>query len=432
MKRTIFFVGICIFLCTSLLSFATAQKEEAAGAAPVKLVLWDAQTLTKLGDKVDSAVQEFMKENPNVAIEVAHFEVDAYKTKLKIAMGGGTPPDIFQNWAGGVLKEYVDSGMVYPIDEIKSSLLKTYIPSAFDPATFEGKTYASPFAGLTGVFFWYRKDVFNKYGLTTPKTQKEFVNLCDRLKNGGLAPISLANKPKWPGSFYYMYLADRIGGSDLFLDALYRKRNRTFEDPAYIRAGEVIQQLVRSDYFIKGFNGLDYGAGQSRIPIYTGKAGMILMGTWMIGSTNKDAPGVLDQLAFFPFPGVEGGKGDPTNLIGSPGQNYFSIASTCEDKPKALGFLRDYVMDPSWIQFLASEVGYVPPVKDSMKYISDPLLQKVAQSFERAGHVQLYYDQFLSPALGEKHKDLVQALFGLEMTPQQVAGEHEKAVLAER
>jgi raffinose/stachyose/melibiose transport system substrate-binding protein len=159
---------------------------------------------------------------------------------------------------------------------------------------------------------------------------------------------------------------------------------------------------------------------------------MILMGTWMIGSTKKEAPEIAGQLAFFPFPGVEGGKGDPTNLIGSPGQNYFSIASTCEDKPKALGFLRDYVMDPSWIQFLASEVGYVPPVKDSMKYISDPLLQKVAQSFERAGHVQLYYDQFLSPALGEKHKDLVQALFGLEMTPQQVAGEHEKAVLAER
>jgi len=429
MKRTIFFVAVCIFLCTSLPSFTTAQQEEKA--EEVKLVFWDAQTLTKLGDKVESAVQEFMKENPNVTIEVAHFEVDAYKTKLKVAMGGGTPPDIFQNWAGGVLKEYVDSGMVHPLDEIKSSLLKTYIPSAFDPATFDGKTYASPFAGLTGVFFWYRKDVFGKYGLTPPKTQKEFVNVCDRFKNSGLAPISLANKPKWPGSFYYMYLADRFGGSDLFLDALYRKRNRTFEDSAYIRAGEIIQQLVRSDYFIKGFNGLDYGAGQSKIPIYTGKAGMILMGTWFIGSMNKDAPEVLDQLAFFPFPEVEGGKGDPTNLIGSPGQNYFSIASTCKDKPKALEFLRDYVMDPSWIQFLASEVGYVPPVKDSIKYISDPLLQKVAQSFEQAGHVQLYYDQFLSPALGEKHKDLVQALFGLEMTPQQVAREHEKAVLAE-
>jgi len=158
---------------------------------------------------------------------------------------------------------------------------------------------------------------------------------------------------------------------------------------------------------------------------------MILMGTWFIGGAKKDAPEIADQVDFFPFPEVEGGKGDPTNLIGSPGQNYFSIASTCKDKPKALAFLRDYVMDQSWIQFLASEVGYVPPVKDSTRYITDALLQKIAQNFEQAGHVQLYYDQFLSPALGEKHKDLVQALFGLEMTPQQVAREHEKAVLAE-
>jgi hypothetical protein len=33
--------------------------------------------------------------------------------------------------------------------------------------------------------------------------------------------------------------------------------------------------------------------------------------------------------------------------------------------------------------------------------------------------------------MGEKHKDLVQALFGLEMTPQQVADAHEKAIQEE-
>ena len=428
-QKSLCLIGVFLLLVSGVI-LAGAQKEEPAkGPVPVKLVLWDAQTVTKLAEKVDSTVKDFMAKNPNVTVEVVHYEVDAFKTALKVAMGSGTPPDIFQSWAGGVLKEYVDSGMVYPIDEIKSALLKTYIPGAFDPATFDGHTYATPFAGLTGVFFWYRKDIFGKYGLTAPATQKEFVRVCDTLKGAGLAPITMANKPKWPASFYYMYLADRIGGSDLFLDALYRKNNRTFEDPAYIRAGEIIQQLVRSDYFIKGFNGLDYGTGQDRIPLYAGKAGMDLMGSWFIGSVNKEAPDVLPQIDLFAFPSVEGGKGDPSDLIGSPGQNYFAIASTCKAKPQALAYLRDHIMDRAWIQFLAAEVGYVPPVKDAKAYVTDPLLRKVAESFERAAHVQLYYDQFLSPALGEKHKDLVQALFGLEMTPQQVAREHEMAVL---
>ncbi|MFN2194789.1 MAG: extracellular solute-binding protein, partial [Anaerolineales bacterium] len=74
--------------------------------------------------------------------------------KFKVAMGGGTPPDIFHNWGGGWLKEYVDSGMVASIDDIKQSLLKRYITAAFDPATFDNVTYAAPYAGLTGVYFW--------------------------------------------------------------------------------------------------------------------------------------------------------------------------------------------------------------------------------------------------------------------------------------
>ena len=74
--------------------------------------------------------------------------------------------------------------------------------------------------------------------------------------------------------------------------------------------------------------------------------------------------------------------------------------------------------------------GYIPPVINSSSYITDPLMKKVAKSFEDAKHVQLYYDQFMGPALAEKHKDLVQALFGLKITPEQAAKGHQKALVA--
>jgi raffinose/stachyose/melibiose transport system substrate-binding protein len=35
--------------------------------------------------------------------------------------------------------------------------------------------------------------------------------------------------------------------------------------------------------------------------------------------------------------------------------------------------------------------------------------------------LQLYYDQFLPPALAEAHLDTVQGLFGLTLTPQEAA-----------
>jgi raffinose/stachyose/melibiose transport system substrate-binding protein len=428
MKRLYLLLLCGLFLLSGTLAFAGGQK--AAAAEKVKLTLWDVQTTGVLPGIIDQTGQEFMKANPGVGLEIVHIQNDPFKTKLKVAMGAGTPPDIFHNWGGGPLKEYIDSGMVATMDEIKSDLLKTYMPASFDPVTFDGKTYGSAYAGLTGVFFFYRKDLFAQYGLTPPKTQKEFLAMGDTLKANGVIPITLANKTKWPGSFFYMYLADRYGGANMFLDALYRKPGGSFEAPGYIQAGQALQDLVKRGYFPPGFNGMDEDTGQARMLIYSKKAGVHLMGNWFIGQATTESPETFQQLDLFPFPSVEGGKGDPTDLIGSPGQNYYSISVTCKNKAKALEFLKSYIMSPSYVQQLAG-AGYVPPVKGASTYVTDPLMKKVAVAFEGAGHVQLYYDQFLSPAMGELHKDLVQALFGLSMTPQEVGRRHEQAVLDE-
>ena len=96
----------------------------------------------------------------------------------------------------------------------------------------------------------------------------------------------------------------------------------------------------------------------------------------------------------------------------------------------AMEFLKNYIMDQSYIEFMA-KAGYVPPVRNASSYVTNPIMKKVAEAFEAAGHVQVYYDQFLPPAMGEIHKDLVQALFGLKITPEEAAKEHEKAILEE-
>lgn len=427
MKKLHVLLFCCLLLLSAASVFAGGQKPAAETG---KLVVWDVQTTGVLPGILDKTAEEFMKANPGIELEMVHIQNDPFKTKLKVAMGAGTPPDIFHNWGGGPLKEYIDSGMVDTIDEIKSDLLKTYIPASFDPVTFDGKTYGSAYAGLTGVFFFYRKDVFAQYGLTAPSTQKEFIAMGDKLKANGVIPITLANKTKWPGSFFYMYLADRYGGADMFLDALYRKPGGSFEAPGYIQAGQALQDLVKRGFFPPGFNGMDEDTGQSRMLIFSKKAGVHLMGNWFIGQATAESPETLEQLDLFPFPSVEGGKGDPTNLIGSPGQNYYSISATCSNKAKALEFLKNHIMSKSFVDSLAG-AGYVPPVKGASTYTTDPLMKKVALAFEAAGHVQVYYDQFLPPAMGELHKDLVQSLFGLSITPQEVARRHEQAIIEE-
>ncbi len=395
-----------------------------------KVVSWDVHTTSFLKEIVDAAAVEFTKTS-DIPVETIHLQNDPYKTKLKVVMGAGNPPDIFQSWGGGPLKEYIDGGMVEPVpQDVLDAVKDKFIPASFDPVTFDGEVYGIPSAGLTGVYFWYRKDAFEENGITVPATWSELLHVCETFKANGIIPFALANKNKWTGSFYYMYLADRLGGKELFQNALYRKNDVTFEDPAYIKAGEMIQELVKKGYFPEGVNGLDEDLSQASALLYTKKAGMYLMGTWFLSSAMKNYPDMMDQLDFFPFPAVEDGKGDPSNLIGSPGQDYTCVTTTSEHIDTAFEFIKTQVMNDTWIQAMADN-GLVPPVKGASDIVTDPMLKKIAASFEAAGGVQVYYDQFMPPAMGEVHKNTTQALFGLEMSPEEVANAHEKAIQEE-
>jgi raffinose/stachyose/melibiose transport system substrate-binding protein len=421
MKKQIISALMCVCLLLGMGLTAVAAD---------KATLWDVQTSGFLKDVVDAAVAEFNKTS-DVELEAVHVLNDQYKTKLKVVMGAGEPPDIFHNWGGGPLKEYIDAGMVEPIpEEVKEVLLERYIPASFDPATFDGVTYGVPYSGLTGVYVWYRKDTFEENGVTPPKTWSELLDVCEKLKANGVTPFALANKNKWTGSFYFMYMADRVGGGDMFSNALYRKGGVTFEDPGYVKAIGMLQDLVKKGYFPEGVNALDEDLAEAAALLYNKSAGMYLMGTWFYSVAKDQFSDMVDQLDFFPFPAVEDGKGDPGNLVGSPGQDYMSVTTTSENMETAYAYFTSQVMSDSWIKSMV-ENGYIPPVKGASAMLEDPIMKKSAGYFEAAKRVQVYYDQFLPPSVAQKHLDLVQALFALDMTPEEIAKAHEEAVLAE-
>ena len=226
---------VCTLMLSTFFVFAGGGQETGEAAAAqgkeekVEIVLWDVQTSNILREIVDSSAQRFMEDYPNVVLDVVHIQNDAYKTKLKVAMGAGTPPDIFHNWGGGTLKAYIDSNNVYPITETAEKLKAKNMEASFDPVSFDGTVYGVPYGGLNGVFLWYRKDVLARNNLQPPKTWDELIQVGEALKKHGLIPLALAHKTKWTGSMYFMYIADRIGGNQMFANAY--AGTGSFEDP---------------------------------------------------------------------------------------------------------------------------------------------------------------------------------------------------------
>jgi raffinose/stachyose/melibiose transport system substrate-binding protein len=421
MRKLLFFMLI-LAMMVSVGAVALAQD--------VTITFWHIQNTDPGPELIQQAVDRYMADNPGVTVEVVPMQNDPYKTRIRTAMGAGDPPCVFPSWGGGPLFEYVQAEQVIDLTDYMSAddYVSRFVPSSLSNVTFDASIYGVPVENTAIAVFYYNKAIFEQYGLTPPTTWAELVAIAQTLIDNGVVPFSLANKTKWTSSMYYMYLVDRIAGPELFASTANRIGG-SFEDPAFVQAGEMIQELVNMGAFIEGFNGLDYDTGQSRIPMYADQAAMELMGTWQISTYLAENPEFYeDKLGFFAFPAVEGGAGDPSNVVGTVGDNYYHISSTCANPDEAFAMIQ-YLIDDESVA-LRVEKGRIPPVVGVSAMLTDPVLQEVIKLVENAGAVQLWYDQYLPPELGEVHKDTMQALFGLELTPEEAA-QNQEAALAE-
>lgn len=410
-------------------STSTGAEQPAPTTAPAaagaqKAVWWDIQTTPPLKPVFDDIVAEFNKNNSDIQIDKQTIQNDPFKTKLAAAMQAGTPPDMFQSWGGGVLKQYVDAGLMQDITDSAKGFIGTLSPAAVGVYSFDGKTYGVPWnQGMIG--FWYNKDLFSKAGVEVPKTWTEYLDVVKKLQAAGITPIGLGNKDKWPGHFWWSYLNIRIGGKEAF-DAAF-DRTGSFADPPFVDAGVKLKELIDLQPFPKGFETLDFDQ-QSAI-MGNGEAAMELMGHWAPGNQkdkSKDKQGLSDKLAFFTFPMVEGGKGDASDVLGG----CDGIAVGKNAPTGAIKFL-EFFSSVDNAKKMNATGGSLSTVQGSSDAIPDPLLKNVADLANQAKYFQVYYDQYLPPATGEAVKDSTQALFIGKMTPEEVAKSVEAAAATE-
>jgi raffinose/stachyose/melibiose transport system substrate-binding protein len=390
------------------------------------IVEWDHQTAGNEPSNLQAAVARFEQANPGYKVESSHVLNDAYKAKLKIAFGAGQPPCVFDTWGGGGLREYVKSGQVADLTALikqNPAFYDRFLPTSWSAVTTDGKIYGVPEENIAVAVVFYNKDIFQKYHLSPPATWPELMNVVKVLNAHGVAPFALANKNKWTGSMYYMYLVDRLGGPSVFQRAASGAAGGTFADPVFVEAGKYIQDLVKAGAFAPGYNGLDYDLGASRRLLYSGRAAMELMGTWEASTIRKENPSFYQKLDFFPFPSVPGGKGDPHDIVGTVGDSFLSVSAQCQDRAAAFRLIQTFTDDTSMKARVADD--RIPPIKDVT--VSDPMMKRVQALIAQAPSVQLWYDQELPPRLGEKHKDLAQALFGLSITPEAAAEQMQDA-----
>jgi len=407
---------------------STTAPAGAATGQPVKIVWWSIQTAENEKKNWQDMAAAYMKDHPNVQIENTVLDNEAFKSKMTTAMQSGSPPDLFQTWGGGVLQQYAQAGLVQDLTDAlkKDGWGDSFFPGPLSIFGSNGKYYGVPWRiGMVG--FWYNKELFQKAGIANPPaTWPELLDAVKKLKAAGITPIALGEKDKWPGAFYWEYLAVRVGGKDAF-DKAYGRQGK-FTDPAFADAGKRLKELVDLQPFQEGF--LAGGFTESSTLSGNGKAAMELMGQWEPGSaanvaTDKDA--YKKNLGWFPFPAVEGGKGDSSDVVG--GGDGFAIGKNAP--PETIEFVRWLTSVDNQKKMAAAAIAVPPVVKGAEASLTDPLLTQVQQATANAKYFQLYYDQYMPPAVGQTVNDATQGLFAGSTTPEAVAEQIEATAAQE-
>ncbi|MGG1550327.1 extracellular solute-binding protein [Paenibacillus ferrarius] len=412
----------------------TAKATDAASAQPAKKVtikmmhLWPAGNSATQNKIVNDIIKEYQTLNPNVTIEQEVLENEQYKNKMKVLSTSNALPDVGFTWAAGYMDPYVKGDMFAPLDDLLQGDLKDkFVKGTTDAYAFGGKTYGLP-VELNIVPVYYNKAIFAKYNLNPPKTYDEFKNIVKTLSSNGVAPIALGNKDRWTGSLWYMYLADRIGGPETLKKAI--DRTGSFNDPSLVRAASEISQLVDMNAFNKGFNGL--GNDEGKAEFMNSKAAMYMMGTWELPNytTNKDVPQAFkDQIGFFKFPTVDGGKGNMDSWVGGPGVGLF-VANNSKVKEESKKFVSFFVQ--KWGEHAITEAGVIPATKvDTSKVNLPKMYIDLLNELNKASNITLFADVQMKPASAEVHLNMIQALFGKAVTPEVFAQNHEDALAKE-
>jgi raffinose/stachyose/melibiose transport system substrate-binding protein len=298
--------------------------------------------------------------------------------------------------------------------------------SAWSPAIIDNKTYAMPCETVQPIILYWNKSVFDSAGLKPPQSWGDIMALVPKFNAKGIAPISLGGQSLWTNMMWLEFLFDRIGGHQVFQAVADGEKN-AWSNPAAIKGLTLCQQLIKANGFVKGFQSITADSNADCALLYTGKAAMMLHGSWTYGIMKASGGDFVTggHLGWMNFPPVEGGTGNPTDTVGNPGQ-YLALSSNASPAQKEIAkkfFATGVLQKPeqkAWI-----ETGGVPIVNDAASLLNASadaaFLKFVYDVSSKANYFAQSWDQALSPTAATTLLDTIGKLFSLSITPQQFA-----------
>ncbi|MBB6672259.1 ABC transporter substrate-binding protein [Cohnella nanjingensis] len=328
---------------------ASGSTEAAGSKKSVELKVWTDNPSYKEG--WDAVGKAFTEQNPGITVAFTHYPSDQYTTVLRTAIQGGTAPDLFRTNGFNALGQYVDMNAALELDgKVDTS---AFDPSFMAASIINGKVYATPGFSKDVLAVYYNKDIFDKNGISIPKSYDEFLAACEKLKAAGTIPVAYGGKDTVNNIFAAYTIAPSIVTPQWYEDAM--TGASSFKDSKFVKAVSIIKELADKGYYGKLFQGVSFDA--AKLSFQQGKAAMIFDGSWD-NSSIKTAPN-LKYGAFY-FPPLK--AGDP--VVGAANnESGLTIYAKTKAEEAAVKFAK-FVSSPDFYRIFDAKLSLISPLKD--------------------------------------------------------------------
>ena len=368
---------------------------------------------------LEKAVADFNTQNEGkIKLEVEEIPGDqAYNDKMKVLLSADQLPDIIYTGGYNLLDLALEKNAVMdltPYFDADPEWKAMFSDIAIRNNSRDGKIYGAPMqADLIGYF--YNKELFDQAGVSVPKTWDEFFDVCAKLKEAGITPMSMDTADSgWVTSLWLMAMVGTNGAQG---NAFANQSNPTdYNTPEFIDAVGKIQTLFQQ-YTTSDAAGGNYDVAANAF--CSGETAMIANGPWMIADfSNPDmAPEGFDaKLGAACFPG--GGIIDDVPI------GYLIGAKEKETQDAAVEFVK-YMTGPEVGSMALEMIGQISAntkvaVDDEIK-AKYPLLAELVSAANGAEYRFSYHQALWYPNTVDVISTIYPPLALGQMTPEAFA-----------
>lgn len=400
---------------------ATSASGSSAGGAAVTLtyLVDDSQTTKDITGALTAA---YTAKHPNVkfTIETRPGGTDG-DNLVKTRLATGEMDDIFFYNSGSLLQA------LHPTDTLIDISKEPYISNiedVFIPTVSQnGQIFGVPTGTIMGGGVLYNKKVFEKYGITVPKTWAEFEANNDKLKAAGMPPVLQTYGDTWTSQLFVLADYYNVAQANSNFATDYTANKIKFaSDPAAMEGFGYLEEGNKKGWYQKDYATTKFEQGLKLLA--DGQVAQYPQLSFTLSTIATNSPNEVNDIGYFGLPGKDASKSGST--VWMPAGTY--IPKTSKHIAEAKDFL-GFIASLEGVDAVTAKVPPAGPYAIKGSKLPDNVLPAVKD-------IAAYIDsgkstpalEFFSPLKGPNLEQICVAVGSGQMSAAQAADNYDKDV----